>query len=563
MDQLLLADLVTDLPDAVRLQRAVHTLREHFQCDAVGLLKLDTDSLRIVAASGLAHEALGRRFVVAQHPRFATILSRRDPTWFEPTSVLGDPYDGLLDDKKNSPLPVHDCLGISLYIEGRLWGALTLDALETGTFHAAAQAELRRYALMLEAAIRITGLEKENRNLRQLGSTISGSEQLVDENEILGESAAISELLHELDVVADSDLPVLLLGETGVGKELFARRLHRHSRRSRKPMVHVNCAALPEALAESELFGHVKGAFSGATSDRAGRFETAHGGTLFLDEVGELPLSVQAKLLRTLQNGEIQRLGTDETIKTDVRIIAATNRQLKQHTLAGDFRADLYHRLSVYPVHIPPLRERARDVLLLAGHFLELSRARLGLRGLRLSYNAERALLSYSWPGNVRELEHVISRAALKMISRGASRDQILTLAPDILDVDPVISGTLPGHEPRYFPTDSGTHAATQAEASFATAEDDDLYAVEPFYGPGSFPVPDPAGPHGTPPDPAKILPLRGATDDFQRRVIEQALLAANYNWAHAARLLELDSSNLHKVAKKLGLKRGRTSASV
>src|SRR5690606_3326684 len=150
--------------------------------------------------------------------------------------------------------------------------------------------------------------------------------------------------------------------------------------------------------AESELFGHVKGAFSGATSDRAGRFEAAHGGTLFLDEVGELPLPVQAKLLRTLQNGEIQRLGTDVSLKTDVRIIAATNRQLKEHTRAGSFRADLYHRLSVYPVHIPPLRERGRDILILAGHFLEFNRARLGLRGLRLSYSAERALLAYSWP---------------------------------------------------------------------------------------------------------------------------------------------------------------------
>src|SRR5690606_36212219 len=275
-----------------------------------------------------------------------------------------------------------------------------------------------------------------NRSLKLLGSSVNDALQIVDESEILGASDAITQLLHELDVVADSDLPVLLTGETGVGKELFARRLHRKSRRSRQPMVHVNCAALPESLAESELFGHVKGAFSGASNDRAGRFEAAQGGTLFLDEVGELPLSVQAKLLRALQNGEIQRLGTDQIIKTDVRIIAATNRQLKENTSAGNFRADLYHRLSVYPVHIPPLRDRGRDALILAGHFLELSRARLGLRGLRLSYAAERALLHYNWPGNVRELEHVVSRAALKTLSRGTSRDQILTLDPDVLDVE-------------------------------------------------------------------------------------------------------------------------------
>ncbi|MGB3290340.1 MAG: nitric oxide reductase transcriptional regulator NorR [Burkholderiaceae bacterium] len=553
MDQLILADLVTDLPDAVRLQRAVHTMRERFECDAVGLLRLDGDSLRLVAAAGLAHEAMGRRFVVAQHPRFATLLSRREPTWFEPDSVLADPYDGLLDDKKGQPLPVHDCLGMSLYIEGRLWGALTLDALSTGTFDAGLQAELRRYGLMLEAAIRITALEKENRNLRQLGSTAGGAMQIVDENEILGDSAAISQLLHELSVVADSDLPVLLLGETGVGKELFARRLHRHSRRSRKPMVHVNCAALPESLAESELFGHVKGAFSGAGSDRAGRFEAAQGGTLFLDEVGELPLSVQAKLLRTLQNGEIQRLGTDEVIKTDVRIIAATNRQLKENTLAGTFRADLYHRLSVYPVHIPPLRERGRDILLLAGHFLELSRARLGLRGLRLSYAAERALMGYGWPGNVRELEHVISRAAIKALSRGAARDQILTLSPDVLDVDIAGGPFAPPAEDALTSRPMAADAAIGVETA-ADDADDDLYAVEPFYG--SKPMATAASiPPPVPLAPARPLSLRKALDECQRLTVQEALQAAHYNWSQAARILQIDPSNLHKLARKLGLK--------
>lgn len=549
MDQLILADLVTDLPNAVRLQRVVHTVRERFCCDAVGLLSLDTDSLRLVAASGLAHEALGRRFVVAHHPRFATILSRREPTWFAPDSVLPDPYDGLLDDRKGSPLPVHDCLGVSLYIEGRLWGAVTLDALKTGTFDDAAQAELQRYALMLAAAIRVTALEKENRNLRQMGSSVSDSMQIIDENEIIGSSPAILELLHELDVVADSDLPVLLLGETGVGKELFARRVHRRSRRRAKPMVHINCAALPESLAESELFGHAKGAFSGATSDRAGRFETAQGGTLFLDEVGELSLSIQAKLLRTLQNGEIQRLGTDETIKTDVRIIAATNRQLKESTLAGDFRADLYHRLSVYPVHIPPLRVRERDILVLAGHFLEFNRTRLGLRGVRLSYSAERALMNYSWPGNVRELEHVISRGALKMLSRGASRDQILTLGPELLDLDVAEPIKENFQDIRVARVGGSGVVATDV---MALENDDDLYANEPFYGPGSSLIANPASPAGAP---QKILPMRTALESCQRQAIQHALTATSYNWAQAARSLQLDSSNLHKLAKKLGLK--------
>jgi anaerobic nitric oxide reductase transcription regulator len=554
---MLLADLVNELPNAVRLQRAVHVMREQFECDAVGLLALEADSLRLVAASGLGHEAMGRRFVVAQHPRFATILSRREPTWFDPASVLPDPYDGLLDDKKGAPLPVHDCVGISLYTEGKLWGAITLDALRTGTFSSAAIARLQRLALALEAAIRVTALERENRNLRQLGSTLSDSLQVVDQSEILGESPAISRLLHELDVVADSDLPVLLLGETGVGKELFARRLHRHSRRSRKPMVHVNCAALPESLAESELFGHVKGAFSGATADRAGRFEAAKGGTLFLDEVGELPLSIQAKLLRALQNGEIQRLGADNVIKTDVRIIAATNRQLKENTQAGHFRADLYHRLSVYPVHIPPLRERGRDILLLAGHFLEFSRARLGLRGLRLSYAAERALMSYAWPGNVRELEHVISRAALKALSRGASRDQIQTLGPELLDLESMGAA---GHQTETHEPPGAAHSATTPAAAPPAQQDtddnDDLYAMEPFYGNGSADIlADPDSPAARTVAGAEHVSLRAATEEFQRLTIRKALADAMHNWAQAARTLELDPSNLHKLARKLGLK--------
>ncbi|MBU3055268.1 nitric oxide reductase transcriptional regulator NorR [Pseudomonas indica] len=510
MEEALLADLITELPNAVRLQRLVQTLREHFHCGAVGLLRLDDDSLRPVAAVGLVHEALGRRFVVAQHPRLAAILARREPTWFEPDSRLPDPYDGLLDEHVGEPLPVHDCMGVSLFVEGQLWGALTLDALHAGTFDDQARRDLQRYTLLIEAAVRITRLERENRSLRQARSEVVEIEHVAGEGEILGQSKAIRDLLQELEVVADSELPVLLLGETGVGKELFARWLHRHSRRRHKPLVHVNCAALPESLAESELFGHVKGAFSGAASDRPGRFEAANGGTLFLDEVGELPLTVQAKLLRALQNGEIQRLGADKPRHVDVRIIAATNRQLGDSVRDGHFRADLYHRLSVYPAPIPPLRERDNDVLILAGHFLELNRARLGLRSVRLSPAAERALLAYPWPGNVRELEHVISRAALKLLSSGASRSEILTLPPELLDLD-----TVPA-------------------------------AVAPIVGVA-----------GERPSATQPVPLRQAVEDCQRQSIRRALELCDDNWASAARLLDLDPSNLHKLAKRLGVKQG------
>ncbi|HUG59324.1 MAG TPA: hypothetical protein VL002_13905, partial [Candidimonas sp.] len=216
---------------------------------------------------------------------------------------------------------------------------------------------------------------------------------------------------------------------------------------------------------------------------------------------------------------------------------------------SGDFRADLYHRLSVYPVHIPPLRERDHDILLLAGHFLEFNRTRLGLRGVRLSYAAERALLSYGWPGNVRELEHVISRAALKMLSRGASRDQILTLGPELLDLDIVE----PAGEKFQDIHVSRIDGTSPSNADALTQEaDDDLYANEPFYGPGTSLIANPASPYS---HEQKIVPMRTALEDCQRQAVQHALTSTNYNWAQAARSLQLDSSNLHKLAKKLGLK--------
>jgi anaerobic nitric oxide reductase transcription regulator len=310
MEEVLVADLVVELPNAVRLQRLVHTLRQRFRCGAVGLLQLEGDTLRPAAAIGLAHEALGRRFVVGQHPRLAAILAQREPTWFEPDSRLPDPYDGLLDSRLGEPLPVHDCMGVSLYVDGALWGALTMDALEAGTFDDKARRDLQRYTLLIEASIRMTRLEKENHSLKLARSDVPEAVMAQEEGEIIGQSRPLRELLQEIQVVADSELPVLLLGETGVGKELFARRLHRLSRRRNKPLVHVNCAALPESLAESELFGHVKGAFSGAMA-RIGRgvSRPPMAARCFWMKWANCRLTVQAKLLRVLQNGEIQRLG--------------------------------------------------------------------------------------------------------------------------------------------------------------------------------------------------------------------------------------------------------------
>ncbi|WP_312779864.1 nitric oxide reductase transcriptional regulator NorR [Acidovorax temperans] len=512
------ADLVTEQPQAVRLQRLVGWLRAQFRCGAVALLRLEEDHLRPVAVDGLVGEALGRRFAVGQHPRLAAILARNEVTCFDHDSQLPDPYDGLLDALVGEPLPVHDCMGVGLRIDGQPWGVLTLDALQTGTFDAAARATLQQCRALVETVLRISRLEQENRALAarhesgQRGRAVPAAPGHL---EIVGQSDVLTRLLHEMQVVAGSDLPVLLLGETGVGKELFARLLHRHSPRRHKPLVHVNCAALPESLAESELFGHRRGAFSGAVSDRPGRFEAADGGTLFLDEVGELPLTVQAKLLRTLQNGEIQRLGADEPRRVNVRVIAATNRSLRDLVANGSFRADLYHRLSVYPVPIPPLRERGDDVLLLAGRFLELNRTRLGIRSLRLSASAQDALRRYHWPGNIRELEHVISRAALKALSHGADRNAIVTLEAPLLDLDAL---------------------GPSAPAPLAPSP--------------------PAALHAPPAEPATLpSTLRAAVDACQRQCIQAALARHGGNWAGAARELDIDASNLHKLARRLALK--------
>jgi transcriptional regulator with GAF, ATPase, and Fis domain len=231
--------------------------------------------------------------------------------------------------------------------------------------------------------------------------------------ELIGQGPALAAVARQIDLVAPTDAAVLILGESGTGKELVAREVHRRSKRSGRPLIKVNCAAVPRELYESEFFGHVRGAFTGALRDRAGRFELADGGTLFLDEVGEIPLELQAKLLRVLQEGELERIGEERTRKVDVRLIAATNRDLRAESDAGRFRQDLYYRLSVFPIALPPLRKRAEDVPLLAEHFLTLAARKLGRAKPRLTLANVQQLQRYPWPGNVRELQHVIERAVI------------------------------------------------------------------------------------------------------------------------------------------------------
>lgn len=234
---------------------------------------------------------------------------------------------------------------------------------------------------------------------------------------LVGESEALRQIERQVEAVAPTEANVLIQGESGTGKELIATAIHERSARAKKPMVHVNCAAIPRELFESEFFGHAKGSFTGALRERAGRFQIANGGTLFLDEIGEIPLELQGKLLRVLQEGRYSRVGEDSLLASDVRVVAATNRCLKDEVAAGQFREDLFYRLSVFPILSPPLRERPADILPLALHFLETRQAHRDSAPLKLSQRNVRDLQAYSWPGNVRELQNVIERAAI--LSRG------------------------------------------------------------------------------------------------------------------------------------------------
>lgn len=229
-------------------------------------------------------------------------------------------------------------------------------------------------------------------------------------NQMIGESTAISRVRAIIDKVAPTEARVLITGSNGTGKEVVAHLIHENSQRAHAAMVEVNCAAIPSELIESELFGHMKGSFTGAVKDRAGKFEQADGGTLFLDEIGDMSLSAQTKVLRALQENEITRVGSDKSIKVNVRVLAATNKNLKQEIEKGNFREDLYHRLNVIPIHVPDLKDRKEDIPLLVNHFIQLICAEQGWKDKRINDDAVQALQQHHWPGNIRELRNVVER---------------------------------------------------------------------------------------------------------------------------------------------------------
>ena len=362
---------------------------------------------------------------------------------------------------------------------------------------------------------------------------------------------AMTRLEAQLEAVADTEMTVLVQGETGVGKEGVVQRLHDASRRAARPLVRINCAALSPDLVESALFGHRRGAFSGATHDHRGHFVMADGGTLLLDEIGELPLTLQPKLLRVLQEGELQPLGSDRVVKVDVRVIAATNRDLEAEVAAGHFREDLYHRLSVYPLRVPPLRERGRaDLLALAGTFLEHNRTRLGLANLRLTPAAERLLCDYPWPGNVRELEHCLSRAALHArLAHGALPTRLRADGRQLVVITPELLGLEVNAEVSLRRATSVAQEIQDAQVGRTDQVETMALMAGASQTGGASSAQRAAWQGGD-----ETLGLRDATEAFQREHISRVWQASDRNWAEAARRLKVDRGNLYRQAQRLGI---------
>jgi formate hydrogenlyase transcriptional activator len=358
----------------------------------------------------------------------ADIMERKD--WYEHDFYLA--YGG-----------VRSYAAAALFLRGELIGTAVFSRSQAAPFPAEQKAVLADISRALAVAVANALANEEIRKLRdQLAAeNIALRAQLGQApwfEDIIGDSPALRAALEAVEQVAPTDASVLITGETGTGKELIARAIHRRSARAKGPLIQVNCAAIPATLLASELFGHERGAFTGAFERRKGRFEQAHGGTLFLDEIGELPAEMQVLLLRVLQQREFERLGGSQTVRVDVRLVAATNRDLAAEVQAGRFRSDLYYRLNVFPIRVPALRERPADIPLLAAHFAAKHGARFGRPIARIDRRSMTQLESYAWPGNVRELENVVERAVI------LSRNGTLRVERDLLPG--AAAGDMAGH---------------------------------------------------------------------------------------------------------------------
>jgi PAS domain S-box-containing protein len=342
---------------------------------------------------------------------------------YEPSEMIGHISYELLVEKKNWP-EVKNRIKSRLKGENSIYEMQLLEKGGTphwvricGLPYRAHDGQVLGHILVFTCLQQIKQLEEQNDYLRTELSSNFG--------DIIGSSPALKKVLSQIDLVASADAAVLIYGESGTGKELLARAIHERSPRKEHPLVKVNCGAIPENLFESEFFGHARGAFTGALKDKAGRFELAAGGTIFLDEIGELPPAMQSKLLRVLQEKEFERVGESFTRKVDARIVAATNRDLKKEVDAGRFRQDLFYRLSVFPIEVPPLRERREDIPLLAAHFARAAGRRMKVPVQPLNQAQARLLSAHHWPGNVRELQNAVERAVILSQGRALRFDTL------------------------------------------------------------------------------------------------------------------------------------------
>ena len=346
---------------------------------------------------------------------------------------------------------------------------------------------IEKVLLCIQNAVKVGQLVAENRELKA---------QIGKEHEMIGSSKPIKDLKQQIKIAAPTSGWILITGENGTGKELVARAIHYGSKRHDKTFVEVNCAAIPEELIESELFGHEKGSFTGATTQRRGKFDQAHNGTLFLDEIGDMSLKTQAKVLRILQERKFERVGGNKTIEVDVRVVAATNKDLEKEITEGSFREDLYYRLNVIPFHVPPLRERKADISRLATHFLQYFCSKESRETKVFDDESMQAITNYSWPGNVRELKNLIERLAIMTPGNTITRSQL----PQAIN--------------------NGRHTATKDRSSFSLTSN-------------SF---------------------RTAKEEFEKVFLIQKLTENDWNISRTAEAVEIERSNLHRKIKAYGI---------
>lgn len=465
--------------------------------DVSTILLKEEGFLKVAAQRGFKQSLrdMELNFEIERHPRLKRALeSPRTLRFLNPDEP--DPFDELVEGAEVLTGKMHSCMAAPLLLNSKPIGLITVDHLDEGQF-AEEQENLLFFlgsfaALAIHHAQLIEALEKRRQNLETLNQNLFENLGQAHQAELIGSSRQMREIRRQITVLGPSPANVLILGPTGSGKELAARALHARSPRSKQTMIYVNCAAIPPSLAESELFGHTKGAFTGALGERKGKFEQANGGTLFLDEIGELPLNLQASLLRVLQEGEIQRVGSDKTLKVNVRVIAATNRDLNLMQQDGLFRTDLFHRLAVLTLNLPALSQHREDIPELCEHYIgQLTRKYK--KHFQLPAKIVEQLQQQDWPGGVRELFHTLESMAV-----WADADNAEELIPP------------PGLPRNPVPTQA---------PSFL------------------------------------VKNLKTATEEFQKNLIQQALQSAQGNQTQAARDLGLDPGNLIRKMKALGLK--------